>query len=124
SATVAATRGSQIITGGGTDVVLGTGGAKQVRFTDADGTVATLKLTKGAATLSFSGTGIVTNTVKGIEIVSGSGLVLSSITGSGTTAASSLTITTKGGDGRISVGRISTDGSFKTITAKTTDLSG
>ena len=123
SATVSQVRGSQQTTGGA-DVILGTGGAKQLRFTDADGTVATIALKTGSATVHFDGTNITTTTVKGIETVAGTNVVVRSITATGTTASSTLSIKTKGGDNLITVGGISTDGSFKAIIAKTSELTG
>ncbi|HEX4794213.1 MAG TPA: Ig-like domain-containing protein [Humisphaera sp.] len=123
SATVSAVRGSQQTTGGA-DVILGTGGAKQIRFTDADGTLATIILKTGSATVHFDGTNITTTTVKGIETVAGTNVIVGTIAATGTTSSSTLSIKTKGGDNLITVGGISTDGSFRSITAKTSELTG
>lgn len=123
SSTVSATRGSQIITGGGTDVPFDAT-IKQVKFVDPDGTLVTIALKGATATLHFDGTNITTSTAKKITTVGGTNLDLTGITIAGTTSSTSLSITGKGGDGVVNLGGISTDGSIKTITAKTTNLTG
>ncbi|QOV90286.1 hypothetical protein [Humisphaera borealis] len=79
------------------------GKTTKLTFTDADGTLVTLSLKAGVGTARYDGTNI--------------DLVLSS-----TSTASGLTVTTKGGDGRARLGRVTSDGAFGAITAKTSDI--
>lgn len=108
-----------------TDVTIGTATARFLRFTDADGTVATITLKGGTAVVHFAGTNVTQTTQKNHSIVvSGTGLQVSGITATGTSAASTLTITAKGGDGVLLVGGLTADGGLRSINARTTDLTG
>lgn len=111
--------------GGTTDVTIGTSAARFLRFTDADGTVATITLKGGTAVVHFTGTNVTEQTLKNHSIlVSGTGLQVSGITATGTTAASTLTINARGGDGVLLVGGLTADGGLRSINARTTDLTG
>lgn len=111
--------------GGTTDVTIGTPAARFLRFTDADGTVATITLKGGTAVVHFTGTDVTETTLKNHSIqVSGTGLQVSGITATGTSAASTLTINAKGGDGVLMVGGLTADGGLRSINARTTDLTG
>jgi glucose/arabinose dehydrogenase len=107
------------------DVSLGKGAAKTVRFVADDGTTTTFTFTgPGLTTVHFSGTTIgETGTALNI-VVTGTGVLANNITATGTTAASALTIATKGGGNIVTIGGISTDGAFKSITGKTVILTG
>jgi cyclophilin family peptidyl-prolyl cis-trans isomerase len=106
--------------------VLGTGGARQIRFTDADGTRTTLALTgPGAANVSFNGTGITESLSKaGVLTVSGSGLSIAAVSLTGTSAGSTLNVTGAGGNGLVEIGSITSDGNLRTINATRGALSG
>lgn len=106
--------------------VLGSGGAKQIHFTDADGTRTTLALTgPGNANITFNGT-VLSNpiTKAGVQTVTGTDLSIAGISLTGTTAASTLNVTGVGGDGLVEIGSITSDGDLRTINATRGALSG
>ena len=108
------------------NTALGAGGAKQIRFTDADGTVTMLTLTgPGSATLNMNGT-VASQTLAKNKIltVTGTGLSVASISATGTTAASTLTITGHGGNGIVSLGGLNDTGALRSLNAHNTDLAG
>jgi len=105
---------------------LGAGGAKQIRFTDADGTSTIVSLNgPGTATLNMDGS-VAGQTLSRSKIltVSGTSLQLASIAATGTTAATTITLAGHGGNGVVELGGISTDGALKALSARTTALSG
>jgi cyclophilin family peptidyl-prolyl cis-trans isomerase len=106
--------------------VHGAGGAKQIRFTDADGTRTTLSLTgPGNANVQFNGTvASETLTKAGIRTVTGAGLSIASISLTGTTGASTLNVTGAGGNGMVEMGTISAAGDLRAINATRGALSG
>jgi peptidyl-prolyl cis-trans isomerase A (cyclophilin A) len=110
---------------GETTVTVGSGGAKEVKFTDPDGAASTVSLKgPGSVDINLDGTGLSSSTSKsGILTVIGTPTSVS-LDATATTAASTLTITGKGGDGAVNLAGISSDGSFKAITAATTALAG
>lgn len=105
---------------------LGTGGAKQVRFTDANGTSTVVSLSgPGSATLNVDGT--VASQVLGknkVLTVAGTGLQIASIVATGTTGATTLNITGHGGNGTVEMGSLSTDGALRALNGRNTALSG
>jgi 6-phosphogluconolactonase (cycloisomerase 2 family) len=103
--------------------VVGTGHAKALIYTDADGTIVTLTPRGAVATVALSG-GMPqqTNTLAGLKIA-GADLAAAAILLTGTTAASSLTITTtKGTVAGAAVGTIVCYSSLGTLAAPTIDL--
>ena len=106
--------------------ILGKGGAKSVRYQDADGTNVTLGLTgPGSATLEFSGTGVTqTLSKQGVLSVTGSDVSLSSISLAGANSTTTLNITGTGGDGVVPVGTITSDGGLRTINGTKVSLTG
>jgi cyclophilin family peptidyl-prolyl cis-trans isomerase len=110
---------------GGVSVPVGAGGAKMLRFTDADGTLTTVMLSgPGTASVEVGGTGATASTIHGRTTVTGTGLHISSITTTGTTSASTLTITGHGGNNVVNVGGLTTDAALKSLNAHNTDLAG
>lgn len=106
--------------------VLGPGGFKQIRFTDADGTLTTLSLTgPGNANVQLNGTitgGSLSKT--GVRTVTGSDLSISAIALTGTTGATTLNVTGVGGNGLVEIGSITDDASLRDINATRGALSG
>ncbi|MDB5290390.1 MAG: hypothetical protein JWL69_1631, partial [Phycisphaerales bacterium] len=103
------------------DAVIGKGAAKFVTFTDVDGTLTTIRLSgPGTATVHFSADTISEATVKGALIISGTNVFAASISTANTTGGSALTILAKGGNGAVTVGGITVNGSLKSITGKNT----
>lgn len=98
-------------------ILIGSGAAKAVQFTDPGGTQAIVVLSgPGTASVSFNGTGLTqSGNARGV-IVNGSGVTLGTITASGTTTGSTLVITTRGRRG-ISAGGIAVAGSLSAIRA-------
>jgi cyclophilin family peptidyl-prolyl cis-trans isomerase len=110
---------------GGVSVPVGTGGAKMLRFTDADGTLTTVMLNgPGTASVEVGGTGATAATVHGRTTVTGTGLHIVSISTTGTTSASTLTITGHGGNNVVNVGGLTTDAALRSLNAHNTDLAG
>jgi 6-phosphogluconolactonase (cycloisomerase 2 family) len=103
--------------------VVGTGHAKALIYTDADGTIVTLTPKGAVATVALSGgTPQQTNTPAGLKIA-GANLAAAAILLTGTTAASSLTITTtKGAVPGAAVGTIACYSPLGTLAAPTIDL--
>lgn len=106
--------------------VLGAGGAKQIRFTDADGTRTTLSLSgPGNANVQFNGTVTSESLSKaGIRTVTGTGLSVASISLTGTSGASTLNVAGTGGNGMVEIGTISAAGDLRAINATRGALSG
>lgn len=103
--------------------VIGTGHAKALIYTDADGTIVTLTPKGAVATVALSGdTPQQTNTPAGLKIT-GTNLAAAAILLTGATAASSLTITTtKGAVPGAAVGTIACYSPLGTLAAPTIDL--
>jgi cyclophilin family peptidyl-prolyl cis-trans isomerase len=99
--------------------VLGSGGAKQIRFTDADGTRTTLSLTgPGTANVQFNGTVAPGSPSKaGVRTVNGSDLSIAAISLTGTSAGTTLNVTGVGGNGLVEIGGITSDGNLRAINA-------
>lgn len=102
------------------DVALGTGAARSVTFTDADGTVATISAAGGAATVRFTGTGLAQAPAgKGVT-VTGNPLALTGITVTGGTPA--VTVRGNGGNGEVVVGGLS--GAMRSFSGRNAVLRG
>jgi fibronectin type 3 domain-containing protein len=128
TATASATTTDGITPGGTGDpanITLGTGAAKYVRYTDADGTLATLTY-KGLGTVvvHFGGEGLTATVLKGGVLLTGGPANVETVTGTGTTVKSSLLVSGKGGDGAVTVGDVNLDGAFGTLGGKVMDLTG
>ena len=107
------------------DITVGKGSNKQVQFTTADGTLATIKLNGvGTATVHFSGDTLSQATSKGGVIVGGTNVSIASISTTATNQGSTLNIGAKGGNGTVSIGAIAADGSLNSISAKSATLIG
>jgi cyclophilin family peptidyl-prolyl cis-trans isomerase len=107
--------------------VIGPGGARQIRFTDADGTRTTLALTgPGSASVQFNGSDITPSPISraGVMTVTGTGLSIGSIALAGTSAASTLNVSGAGGNGLVEIGSITADGDVRAINASRGALSG
>jgi peptidyl-prolyl cis-trans isomerase A (cyclophilin A) len=106
--------------------VLGAGGARQIRFTDADGTRTTLSLTgPGSANVEFNGTVSSQSTSKaGITTITGSGLSIATIALTGASAASTLNVSGVGGNNLVEIGSITADSDFRAINAARGAVSG
>jgi len=106
------------------DVNLGRGGAKEVRYVDADGTQVKLKLKSAAAVLRFGGVNVATTTAKGITTVTGSNLQLDETTISGGGSKTELKITAKGGDKRFALGNVVSNTKMKKLLASSANIFG
>ena len=106
------------------DVTLGTGGAKAIQFTDADGTVGLLKWKgPGSAIVHFTGSNLSESSLRGMVTVSGIA-ALADIHAVSTTLASSLTVQTHRGNNSIDIGGFIDDAAFGRLIAPTANLSG
>lgn len=105
--------------------IIGTGAAKSVAFTDADGSTVSVSLSGGgSATLHFAGA--TTQTASGKSLVlTGTNISLGSIAVTGATAKSKLTVKAVGGaDGGVGVSSISSDAGLAQVGGKSVDLTG
>jgi peptidyl-prolyl cis-trans isomerase A (cyclophilin A) len=109
---------------GALGVTIGDGAAKGVTFTDADGTVGTITVRGGTATVALDGTGLTQADGKRGVTVGGAVASIASITLSGTGGASTLTVKAKGGDGLLEIGSISGSGGLKTLAGKQLSVNG
>ena len=105
-------------------VTIGEGAARQVTFTDADGTVGTVSLKGGTATLAFDGTGLTQATDARGVTVTGAVANVSSLTLNGTNSASSLTVRARGGDGVLEVGDITAAGGVRSLAGRQLSVNG
>lgn len=98
------------------DVVIGAGAAKSVTFPAVGGATATINVTGGgSATVHFSGDSISQSTKSNAVTLSGANISATGIDGTQTTPNSVLKVTTKGGKGSLTIGQITTNGSFRSI---------
>jgi hypothetical protein len=125
SATATATTTGGAPAGPAGDVTLGIGGAKMVRFVDADGTASTV-MYKGLGTVvvHFGGDGLTATNLKGIVTLSGGPASVDSVVATGSTDKSSLLVSGKGGDGSVIFGDVFIDGAFGTLGGKVVVLTG
>jgi len=92
------------------DAALGAGGARSVRFTDADNTITTVRLVgPGSATILFNGQNPSKMTTSTGVTITGSNLSIHDLTLDGTTRASQLLFSVSKGNGQVNVDMI--DGS-------------
>ena len=105
-------------------VIIGSGGAKSVQFTDPSGIQATLLLTgAGTATCTFQGSGLSQlGTARGI-VVQGVGVTLGKVQLLGTDTGSTLRMQTRG-RGTVTSGDITSNGSMNAILAPSVVLDG
>ncbi|MCF7956842.1 MAG: SBBP repeat-containing protein [Phycisphaerae bacterium] len=105
-----------------TSVLIGTGQAAKVSYTDADGTVVSVSVKGDSGTLQFAGENITTTGTKSVTVL-GDNLFLQTITLEGTEAAS-LNLSAKGGsDNEATMGSILA-GDIKSLSGKGMILAG
>ena len=105
------------------DVTLGTGSPSQaLEFTDADGTVARLRVSGGAATLTFDGNPVGQSTSGRLTTVTGTGVTMTNMVLSG--ASPSVAVRAAGGDGSVALGGLSAAGPVRGIAAPGVVLTG
>ncbi len=105
-----------------TDILIGTGAAGRISYTDADNTLVTVSLKGDSGTLRFTGDDITATGTKNV-VVTGTNLFLQSIVLDGTGIAA-LSIGAKGGsDNEATIGAI-TGGEIKSLSGKGVVLAG
>ena len=104
-------------------VNFGTGGARTVTFTDADGTLSTLSLAGGTGEITFGGSDVFVSTSRGRSIVTGTNLSLSSIAITDAVSAK-LAIKAGGGNGSVDLGSLAVTGTLASASGVTTNLTG
>lgn len=110
-----------VIVAPGTQVKLGAGSARIVRFVPSGGGAGQISVTgPGSATLSFAGTGLTQTTKHGIVTISGAEQGVAVAT-TGTTGASTLNLT---GRGALTLSGVTADGSLRAINAPGATLTG
>ena len=98
------------------NVVLGSGGAKSVTYPALGGTTATVAFSgAGSATVHFQGDSISQSTKNNAVTLSGSNILVTGVDGTQTTTNTVLKVTTKNGTGTVSMGEITSNGSYKSI---------
>lgn len=110
---------------GQTQVLVGKGQSKLVRFTDPDGSAGVITLSgPGTAAVSFGGLGLSTTPGKGGVVTVGGTSQSVTVAVTGSTAATTLTITGSGGNGLIDLAGITSDGPMRAITGRNTAVTG
>ena len=105
------------------DVAIGTGApARSAVFTDADGTIAQIRVAGGAATITFDGPVVSQSTSGGVTTVTGTGVTMTNLVVSGTNPG--VNITTRGGDGRVTLGGMSAAGPVNAVSGRGVVLGG
>jgi hypothetical protein len=100
----------------GLDLTLGVGGYKSITYPTVGGTTATIALNNGgSATVHFLGDSISQSVKNNTNTLSGSNIAITGVDATSTTKNSVFNVTTKGGTGTVSIGRITSNGSFKSI---------
>lgn len=124
SASIQALEPRQLLAADTLQVLIGSGAAKSVQYTDPNGTVVRIQLTgPGSASVNVAGTGLgQSSNARGI-VVSGSGVTLSNITAGGTQATTSLQIVTTGKK-TVNIGNITVAGSLASLSAPKCILTG
>jgi peptidyl-prolyl cis-trans isomerase A (cyclophilin A) len=110
---------------GVTQVNVGKGSSRLIRFTDADGTFSQVSISgPGTATVSLTGSGLTQKTTKsGVVTVSGTPQSIS-ISTTGTTKASALNISGHGGNRVVNVSSLTTDAGLRAVNAPNTVING
>ena len=106
------------------DVLLGTGEATYVSYTDDDGSVVWVNMYYGSARMTFRGTGLAQETVGGVLTVSGTGVALDDVEVTESSVYSSLNFYVSGGDGVTEVKRITGADPLGFLNASGVNLSG
>ncbi|HSZ59431.1 MAG TPA: hypothetical protein VK797_27555 [Tepidisphaeraceae bacterium] len=107
------------------DIVLGAGGVKSVTYPAVGGTTATIAFSgPGSATAHFTGDTITPTTKNNATTLAGADITVSGIDGTQTTTNTILKVTTKGGTGTVGLGRITSNGSYKSIQGTAIALTG
>jgi hypothetical protein len=98
------------------DLVVGAGGVKSITYPALGGTTATVALNgPGSATVHFLGDSITPTTKNNATTLSGSNIAVTGIDGTSTTTNTVINVTTKGQKGTVSIGEITSNGSYKSI---------
>ena len=107
----------QLLSADQLQVLIGSGAAKSVQYTDPNGTVVRVQLTgPGSASVNFLGTGLgQSSNSKGL-VITGSGISLNSVSANGTLTTSSLQIATTGKK-TVNIGSISVNGALSALSA-------
>ncbi|KKK68451.1 hypothetical protein LCGC14_2943920, partial [marine sediment metagenome] len=106
------------------DVLLGTGEATYVSYTDDDGSVVWVNMYYGSARMTFRGTDLTQETVGGVLTVSGTGVALDDVEVTESSVYSSLNFYVSGGDGVTEVKRITGADPLGFLNASGVNLSG
>jgi cyclophilin family peptidyl-prolyl cis-trans isomerase len=107
---------------GAIDVAVGTGAARSVAYTDADGTVGQITVNGGTATVRFTGVDLAQTPVRNAVQVAGTNAEVLDITVTG--GAPTITVKGVGGDGRVVVNGINAAGTVKNFSGRPVILRG
>jgi len=105
------------------DVQVGGSLGNSIVYTDSDGTTAMIQLKGGAGTARFTGDNLAFVQNKKVITVTGDNLTMSHLQVDGA-AAANLQVKAKGGDGRVTWGGLTIDGSASAINAAIVDFNG
>ena len=107
------------------DVAVGVGqAARAVQFTDTDGTAATVKVSGGAATVTFDGLNLTQTTAGGTVVVAGTNVEMTNLVMTGTNPKVTITTTPTGTDSRVGLGGMSAAGPVAAVTGRGVILRG
>jgi cyclophilin family peptidyl-prolyl cis-trans isomerase len=111
------------VTIGATEVGMGQGAqAQSVRFTDSDGTVSTLSVHGGSATVRFNGTNITQALSGRTTVISGTNVSVGQVVLAGPNP--NATVETVGGDGKVDIGGITAAGWVRRFSGRGVVLKG
>jgi hypothetical protein len=107
------------------DVAVGTGTpVRTIVFTDADGTVASVRVAGGAATATFDGPAVSQTTSGGTSTVTGTGVQLTNLVLTGNNPKVTVKNTVPGTDGLVVIGGMSAAGPVNAVSARGAVLRG
>jgi hypothetical protein len=105
-------------------VRIGDGENKSATFTDADGTVTTITLAGGTATVRLSGAESHASRKPGVVVVSGTNVQFVRLEASGTGPLSRLVVKTVGGNGAVDLAEAVVDGALRAFGGKGLNATG
>jgi hypothetical protein len=105
------------------DVMIGAGQpAQAVTFTDADGTTAQVRVTGGAATVTFDAPDVAQSTTGRLATVTGTGVAMTNVALGGTNP--NVTVRTAGGDGTVALAGLNAAGPVRRFSGRGVILGG
>ena len=123
--TSAATAVTLTVVSAPVQTTIGVSGQSALRYTQPDGTVATLRVAGGSAVVTFAGPTVTTTTSGGIVTATGADATIASIVVTNASKAdASLSVTTNGSSHVATIGSITDTGNLRSLVGTAVDLTG